>query len=489
MTVDGTFHDREGRESVNLMSEGKLPLAPREALDQGIRDEKKAQLSALHMKKDLGLDKHFYGRLDEIDRYADLFRSAAIKDPETGTIFEGTWHGDARDKAIAAGVPDEHTWDWEDGFVDHHGNYYNRAEAAEHTRKTQGVSTPAESITMMTQGLLPVDQSLADNPTVAAPYRKKLDDFLHNKKVRASWFDPPSTETKARREANLGEEPDLSKVDQHFYDDLREVDRHTLFRSAAVKMRGSGKVYEGIWHVHAHNVAKEAGEPTSESGVLAPYDDGFVGHDGKFYTRWEAGQMTKTRGETIDMMNAGRLEMTPELASQASVIRDDRRGRKGKVIGLEAKPGSKAEATFKARREVDQHFYDDLDEIERHTLFRSAAIKHRWSGDTFEGTWHEAARQAAHEAGYNNPWDGSADWIDGFVTHDGTFLDRDAAAEFSFDPETRKPGGRESVDLMIKGHLPVDEDLVNEDDLRPSLRRDLKTHLQATGRLPVEGID
>jgi len=343
VTDKGHFEEREGRESVNLMSKGELPLAPKGAEDRpDILPEKAAQLRAIHLKRE-STDRHFYDHLDELDRHADLFRSAAIKDPKTGAIFEGTWHGDARDKAIAAGIPDEHTWEWEDGFVDHEGNYYDREQAAVHTRAVAGIPTPAESITMMTQGLLPVDQSLADNPTVAYPYRKKLDDFLHNKKVRASWFDPPSTETKARREANLGEEPDLSKVDQHFYDRLGEVDRYELFRSAA--------------------------------------------------------------------------------------------------------------------------------------------IKHRWSGDMFEGTWHEAARQAAHEAGYNNPWDGSSDWIDGFVTHDGAFLDRDAAAEFSFDPETRKPGGRESVDLMIKGHLPVDEDLVNDEDLRPSLRRDLEDHLRSTGRI------
>lgn len=443
MTHDGVFHDREGRESVDMMSKGQLPLAPEGAGDRpDIRPEKAAQLRAIHLREggkerhslyrsaavkhlptgkiiegtwhgeamnnamDQGLntlrwddfedgfvthggeyhtreeagaaaakkdgvplefhgttlkpkaesvdlwreghlstrpsildrdaeeedddsERHFYDTLGELERF-NLYRSASIRNPRTGRMFEGTWHGDARNKAEEAGIDPGLLSFWEDGFTTHEGEFHNRDRAQQETVNASLKAGKAwssglnemnmpESVHMMMAGHLPVDESMTRDPAVDEDLRKKLASHL--------------------------------EVDRHFYESLDEIERFSLFRSAAVRM-GNGKVYEGIWHLHAHNVAKDAGEPVTPSGYLVDSEDGFVGNDGKFYTRWEANQLSGVRGETIDLMNSGKMEHDPKLAPQAMYDRTAKK--KGKVKFIGVMPGSQAEASFHRERDRER---------------------------------------------------------------------------------------------------------------------------------------
>lgn len=105
----------------------------------------------------------------------------------------------------------------------------------------------------------------------------------------------------------------------------------------------------------------------------------------------------------------------------------------------------------------------------------------------YEGTWHLAARQAAEDAGYTDATISTGDWIDGFVDHGGRFLTRAQAQKATKpDPERRPRGQREAVTMMIAGNLPVDESLVKDYDVHPTLRRRLNDHLRVTGRIDFD---
>jgi hypothetical protein len=550
VTEEGDFEDREGRESVNLMSSGKLPLAPRSAADRpDIRPEKAAQLRAIHLKKDSterhsiyrsasirnpktgqvfegaihvmardnaleamgkkalkvpwidGFTTHegefhtreeasrrtnkngesvsllISGHLDspelrdlieedpeilsdngfDTDRFS-IYRSAAVKHLPTGQIFEGSWHGEATTNAREAGVNTFRWDDLEDGFVTHEGEYHNRERAGEEAKKVAPRAW-GETVSMLATGLLE-----------ETPRHAELGFSNASKNLRREYKN----------------ESDESNPDRHFYDRLDELDRHAdLFRSAAIRDPDTGTIHEGTWHGHARDNAEAAGVPYDH---LWEWEDGFVGHNGRFYNRDEATELlhdhnSRSKPESIDLMTKGHLPVDESLTHDEGVAGSLRRQLANHLgtTSLEDIAMDDEDDPMSTSSQ-DRYFYEYLSEIDRYSeSFRSAAIKHKPTGQIFEGTWHEHARQLASEEGHD-PWSHWKDWEDGFMTHDGDFLDRDEAANFT-SGGIGKPGGRESVDLMIKGHLPVDESLVEAEDLRPSLRRDLETHLRSTGRI------
>lgn len=248
-------------------------------------------------------------------------------------------------------------------------------------------------------------------------------------------------------------------------------ERYSLYRSAAVRSPNTGKIYEGTWHGEARSLAAN-----SEGEIGYPeWEDGFVTHGGDFHDRDQADIEAKRvnalasksgmhMGETVALMGAGELDNLKNDEGFNVAARGFRKFLEGK----------------------DRHFYDALEELERFNLFRSAAIKHKKTGEVYEGTWHEAAREAAKEEGHD-PWGQSRDWEDGFVNHDGEFLDRDQARVATRpDPEHRTGGQDESVQMMIAGNLPVDEGLIWDPDLHPALSRKLNDHLRSTGRIDFD---
>lgn len=247
------------------------------------------------------------------------------------------------------------------------------------------------------------------------------------------------------------------------------VDRHSEYAATAIHSNRTGQIFTGPMHVLAHNAAAEAGHEDAHNPYM--WTDGFITHDGTFVDREEANARTG-RKESVDLMASGHLP----LASKEDASRVTMSGPKEaqfRALHLKSELGGE-----------ERHFFDALDLIDRHNLFRSAAIRHRDTGKIFEGTWHEAARQAASEAGPgygpwqgHDPWNDEDEYEDGFMTHEGKFLDRGEAEVASSNPETRTHGDRESIGLMIKGHLPMDESLADNADVWKPLRTRLKEHI------------
>lgn len=352
-----------------------------------------------------------------VDRHNE-YAATAIHSNRTGQIFTGPMHVLAHNAAAEAGHEDAHNpYMWTDGFITHDGKFVDREEANARTGRK-------ESVDLMASGHLPLaSKEDASRATMSGPKEAQFR-ALHLKS-------------------------ELSGEERHFFDALDAVDRHT-YRSAAIQHKGTGEVFEGSWHGDAIDkmMTAKGADPSWGGYVHSDWTHGFVTDGGVFETRSE--------------VRAKDLPPESRLLHEAGHL-----------------------PKFDYTNPADERdFFDALDLIDRHNLFRSAAIRHRGTGKIFEGTWHEGARQAASEAGPDygpwqghDPWNDEDEYEDGFMTHEGKFLDRGEAEVASFNPETRAPGDRESIGLMIKGHLPMDESLADNDDVWKPLRTRLKEHI------------
>jgi GNAT superfamily N-acetyltransferase len=397
MTHDGQFHDREGRESVDMMSKGQLPLAPKGAGDRpDIRPEKAAQLRAIRLRGE-GLERH------------SLYRSAAVRSPNTGKVYEGTWHGDAR--SLASGSEGEIGYpEWEDGFVTHGGDFHDRDQADAEAKRVNELASKS---------------GMHMGETVALMGAGELD--------------------------NLKNDEGFSIAARGFRKFLEGTERHSIYRSASIRNSSTGKMFEGTWHGDARNKAIEAGV---DPGLLSFWQDGFTTHEGEFHDRdrahqetvnaslragkaWSSGLNEMGMPESVNMMMAGHLPMDKSLTREPGVDEDLRK-------------------QLESHLEADKHFYDHFDEIERFSLYRSAAIRHPKTKEVFEGAIHAFAREDAFDAMGDKAL--KVPWVDGFVTHDGEFHTRREAAR-----QTKKRA--EAIALHVSGHLDNEElnDLIEQD--------------------------
>jgi hypothetical protein len=413
-------------------------------------------------------DVDFYLGLDVVDRHA--YRSAAIYHKNTGQVFEGPMHVMAHDAAAQAGHPDAHNpFMWDDGFMTEGGEFHDRDRATAEVREakperdyTRGETLSLANAGMLTPGAKANLESAIDSHPGLKGAQKRLVEMDERAEARKRG-------ERIAREESFG--PWIDDPDRHFYDYLDEVDRHvdSMFRSAAIKHTKTGQVFEGTWHEAARQVASDAGHGDDPWHNPAEYEDGFVTQGGEFVNRDQANKLSQTYPESTTLMVKGHLPLDESVAES---------GR----LGDRFKKKLKEHLERKGIKYSDDEFFGVLGELDRYSdgMFRSAAIIRTKDGKIYEGTWHGAARDAAEAAGDWIPeaWD---DWGDGFMTHEGKFVTRDQANEMTQEKMGPRGTNPESINLMTKGLLPVDKSLVNNADVKKSLREDLKWHLLEPG--------
>lgn len=161
-------------------------------------------------------------------------------------------------------------------------------------------------------------------------------------------------------------------------------------KSAAVRV--AGRIFEGPVHAYAIEEAQNAlGQKALWDNTI---EDGFVTNSGEFLDRQEAYR----RAAELKQINEADYEKAAyDRGATPAVIIDE---------PMEA-------LAFRASRQ-----FQPSDEP---GAIKAAAIKNDKDGKIFTASWHFAAQQKAHDAGYPFTREG---WTDGWVTNDGEFISR-----------------------------------------------------------------
>jgi hypothetical protein len=115
-----------------------------------------------------------------------MYRSAAIRHNDTGKIYEGSWHGAARDMAEQDGWTFDEIMDcFQNGFVTTTGEFHDRHHAKQVIREMlpSGKMIEAEAIDMMIREILPLNESVLIHEDLNEGKKQLLRDYIASSKI------------------------------------------------------------------------------------------------------------------------------------------------------------------------------------------------------------------------------------------------------------------------------------------------------------------